>query len=103
MRRAIPIVLTDAQREELQRLSRGRRILVRLAQRASIVLLAADGLENRQTAGRFYLDQQIQALRVNAEVFYRTPPTPLLAHYQDSYQNTISPSDLQTAVPDITP
>jgi transposase len=63
MRRAIPIVLMDEQRQELERLSRGRRVSVRLAQRASIVLLAADGLENkqigeqlgitRQTAGRW--------------------------------------------------
>jgi len=53
----------DEQRQELERLSRGRRVSVRLAQRASIVLLAADGLENkqigeqlgitRQTAGRW--------------------------------------------------
>ncbi len=48
MRQATPIVLTDEQREELERLSRGRRVSVRLAQRASIVLLAADGLENKQ-------------------------------------------------------
>jgi len=63
MRRATPIVLTDLEREQLERLSRGRRVSVRLAQRASIVLHAADGLENkqigtllgitRQTAGRW--------------------------------------------------
>ncbi len=63
MRQATSIVLTDEQREELQRLSRGRRVSVRLAQRASIVLLEAEGLENkaigerlgitRQTAGRW--------------------------------------------------
>lgn len=41
MRRATPIVLTGDQRTELERLSRGRRVAVRLAQRASIVLLAA--------------------------------------------------------------
>lgn len=63
MRRATPIVLMDSEREQLERLSRGRRVSVRLAQRASIVLHAADGLENkqigdllgvtRQTAGRW--------------------------------------------------
>ncbi|MEM9111147.1 MAG: helix-turn-helix domain-containing protein, partial [Planctomycetota bacterium] len=64
MKRATPIVLTDEQyNKELQWLNRGRRVSVRLAQRVSIVLLAADGLENkaigerlgitRQTAGRW--------------------------------------------------
>lgn len=63
MKRATPLVLTDEQFEELEWLSRGRRVSVRLAQRASIVLLAAEGLENkqigehlgitRQTAGRW--------------------------------------------------
>jgi transposase len=58
MRRATPIVLTDEQREQLQRLSRGRRVPVRLAQRASIVLLAADGLENKQIGQRLGITRQ---------------------------------------------
>jgi transposase len=58
MRRATPIVLRDEQREELQRLSRGRRVSVRLAQRASIVLLAAGGLENRQIGQRLNITRQ---------------------------------------------
>jgi transposase len=58
MRRATPIVLTDEHREQLERLSRGRRVSVRLAQRASIVLLAADGLENKQIGQRLGITRQ---------------------------------------------
>ena len=58
MRRAAPIVLTDEQREYLERLSHGRRVSVRLAQRASIVLLAADGLENKQIGERLNVTRQ---------------------------------------------
>jgi len=56
-------VLEPAQREQLERLARGRRISVRLAERARVVLHAADGMENqrigealgisRQKAGRW--------------------------------------------------
>jgi len=58
MRQAISIVLTDLQRDELDRLSRGRRVSVRLAQRASIVLCAADGLENKQIGERLGITRQ---------------------------------------------
>lgn len=58
MRRAISIVLSLEQREQLERLSRGRRVSVRLAQRASIVLLAADGLENQQIGARLGITRQ---------------------------------------------
>ena len=50
MRHATPIVLDDSEREQLERLRRGRRVAVRLAERAAIVLHAADGLENQQIA-----------------------------------------------------
>jgi len=63
MRRAVAISLNDAERSHLEALKRGRRIPVRLAERAAIVLHAADGLENeeigevmgitRQKAGRW--------------------------------------------------
>jgi transposase len=63
MRRAIPIVLDTDQRQQLEELKRGRRVSVRLAERAAIVLHAADGLEDleigtlmgmtRQKAGRW--------------------------------------------------
>ncbi|MCC6681654.1 MAG: IS630 family transposase [Phycisphaeraceae bacterium] len=50
MRRANPIMLNETQRQQLERLRRGRRVPVRLAERAAIVLHAADGLENQQIA-----------------------------------------------------
>ena len=50
MRRATAISLTEAQRRNLEQLRRGRRVAVRLAERAAIVLLADDGMENQQIA-----------------------------------------------------
>jgi transposase len=50
VRVAPAIVLTDAQEGELTRLARSRRSSVRLAQRARIVLLAAQGLQNKDIA-----------------------------------------------------
>lgn len=63
MRRATSIVLSDSDRQSLEQLKRGRCVSVRLAERAAIVLHAADGLGNieigeamgisRQKAGRW--------------------------------------------------
>ena len=50
VRVAPEIVLTEEQRTELTRLSRSGRTSVRLAQRARIVLLAAQGLQNKDIA-----------------------------------------------------
>ena len=50
LRVAPAIVLTDEQRGELSRLARSKRTSVRLAQRARIVLLAAQGLQNKDIA-----------------------------------------------------
>jgi transposase/DNA-binding CsgD family transcriptional regulator len=50
MRVAPAIVLTDEQESELTRLARSKRTSVRLAQRARIVLLAAQGLQNKDIA-----------------------------------------------------
>jgi transposase len=52
MRRAMPIVLSESERAELTVLSRGGRTQQRLATRARIVLLAADGLDNKMIAER---------------------------------------------------
>jgi transposase len=52
MRVAPAIDLTDEQERELTRLSRSGRTSVRLAQRAGIVLLAAQGLQNKEIALR---------------------------------------------------
>jgi len=48
MRKAEVIELNDTQREKLVKLAHSNTTEVRLARRASIVLLAADGLSNRQ-------------------------------------------------------
>ena len=50
MRVAPAISLTDEQQRELARLARSKRTSVRLAQRAQIVLLAAQGLQNKDIA-----------------------------------------------------
>ena len=48
MRKASAIELDDAQREKLMKLAHSNTTEVRLARRASIVLLAADGLDNHR-------------------------------------------------------
>ncbi|MCP3980445.1 MAG: helix-turn-helix domain-containing protein [bacterium] len=58
MRRAIQITLSEAERAMLERLKRGRRVTVRLAERAAIVLHAADGLENQQIAALMGISRQ---------------------------------------------
>ncbi len=50
MRVAVPIELTDEERLTLTKWSRGRSTPARLVQRAQIVLLAANGLQNKQIA-----------------------------------------------------
>ena len=52
MRVAPEIVLTDAERAELTKLTRSTRTSVRLAERARIVLLAADGVQNQDIAAQ---------------------------------------------------
>jgi transposase len=52
MRVAPEIVLTDEEHAELSKLVRSKRTSVRLAQRARIVLLAADGMQNKDIAER---------------------------------------------------
>jgi len=76
MRRAVAINLNESERQGLEQLKRGRRVSVRLAERAAIVLLAAEGRENqdiaaelgitRQKAGRWrrrYVEQGLPVLR----------------------------------------
>lgn len=58
MRKAIPIVLDDAQRTTLQALTRSRTTSVRLAERAAIVLHAADGLQDKQIADQMGIPRQ---------------------------------------------
>ncbi len=50
MRVACTITLTDTERQQLERWARGRCTPVRLAQRAQMVLLAAEGQQNQEIA-----------------------------------------------------
>ena len=50
VRVAPTIELTDEQERELTKLAHSKRTSVRLAQRAQIVLLAAQGLQNKEIA-----------------------------------------------------
>jgi len=58
MRKAVTIELNDSERRCLEKLKRGRRVPVRLAERAAIVLLAADGLENQDIAAQLGITRQ---------------------------------------------
>lgn len=50
MKVAVRVVLSAAEREEVEKLARGRRVAVRVAERARIVLLAAEGKQNQEIA-----------------------------------------------------
>src|SRR5688572_27541901 len=52
MRVATPIELSDSERAQLVSLSRSQKTSVRLAQRANILLLAADGMQNLRIASQ---------------------------------------------------
>jgi transposase len=62
VRVAPTISLTDEQERELTRLARSKRTSVRLAQRAQIVLLAAQGLQNKDIAEQLDIGR-VQAAR----------------------------------------
>ena len=59
MRVAPQLVLTDEQRTVLQRWARGRTTPARLVRRAKIVLLAAEGKENREIAEDLDIERTI--------------------------------------------
>ncbi len=61
MRRAQPVALNPAQRRQLGGYARGRRVAVRLALRAKIVLRAAEGFENTQIAEQLGVSRQLVA------------------------------------------
>jgi transposase len=58
MRRAVTIALTEKERGTLLALSRGKKVAVRPAQRSAIILLAADGQENRAIAAHLHITRQ---------------------------------------------
>jgi transposase len=57
MRVARPVTLTPEQQNLLQAAAEGRRVSVRLAERARIVLLAAQGLQDKQIGARLGIDR----------------------------------------------
>jgi transposase len=61
MRVARGIVLTDDDRQTLSRWAAGRSTPVRVAERARLVLLAADGMMNRDIAGQVGTDRRTVA------------------------------------------
>ena len=62
MRVAAAIALSDETRLRLEKLARGRSTPVRIAQRSRIVLLAGDGLQNKQIAERMEVAPRMVAL-----------------------------------------
>jgi transposase len=50
MRVAAPVVLSAEDREQLERLARGRKLAARVVERARIILLAAEGKQNQEIA-----------------------------------------------------
>lgn len=59
MRVAVPIDLNERERKQLQKLAAGRRTSVRLAQRAKIILLAAEGKANKEIAEEVGCSRQL--------------------------------------------
>ena len=57
MRVARCVDLSPDQKKQLQAAAEGRQVSVRLAERASIVLLAAEGLQDKQIAARLGIDR----------------------------------------------
>jgi transposase len=57
MRVARPVTLTAQQQQQLQAAADGRRVSVRLAERARIVLLAAQGLQDKQISAQMGIDR----------------------------------------------
>ena len=57
MRRAVTNDLTEAERVTLVKWSRGKRTAARVVERTRIILLAADGLENREIAQQLGVTQ----------------------------------------------
>ncbi|MFP5275655.1 MAG: IS630 family transposase [Acidobacteriota bacterium] len=58
MRIAAAVALNPEQRQALERMARARSMPARLVERARIVLLAADGIENKQIARRMNLTEK---------------------------------------------
>jgi len=62
MRIAAAVKLTQEQRQQLEDWRRGRKISVRLAQRARILLLAAEGVSNKAIGELLAIDRRTAGL-----------------------------------------
>ena len=62
MRVATAVALSEETRLRLEKLARGRSTPVRIVQRSRIVLLAEDGLQNKQIAERMEVAPRMVAL-----------------------------------------
>jgi transposase len=62
MRVAVQVVLSVEEREELERLAAGRRLPARVVERAGIVLLAAEGKQDREIASVFGVSRRTVSL-----------------------------------------
>ena len=62
MRFAAAVTLNSEQRQALERMARARSMPARLVERARIVLLAADGLQNKQIAATLNVAPRMVAL-----------------------------------------
>ena len=62
MRVAQPVVVNEEVRRKLEQQSRGRTTQARLVMRSRIVLLAADGLQNKQIAAALNVAPRMAAL-----------------------------------------
>jgi hypothetical protein len=102
MRVAPPVNLSEEQREELGTLSRGRRTAVRVVERARIILLCAEGTQNREIAEllgatlrtvglwRRHFVQNV-ALEAEAEVVEITYQEAVLAQGQEALPAPFAP------------
>jgi len=55
MRKAAKITLSDSDRKVLEKNTRSRAVSIRLSERSQIILLAAEGLENKEIAQRLHM------------------------------------------------
>jgi transposase len=73
MRVAVQVVLSIEEREELERLAAGRRFPARVVERAGIVLLAAEGKQDREIARVFGVSRRTVSLWRHRFVEKRIP------------------------------
>src|SRR5436305_450201 len=73
MRVAVQVVLSVEEREELERLAAGRRLPARVVERAGIVLLAAEGKQDREIARVFGVSRRTVSLWRHRFVEKRIP------------------------------